>query len=148
MSTNPYSSPQFSSPRQPGSAADALRGPAIALLMVSGLFIVLLVGGLSIDGYLFASGALEGRVTANPLVKTKEQEVAVRMVFGGLLIGLHLFVLYGAVSMLRLKNRGAAYAAAIISVIPCCSGCYIVGIPFGIWALIVLNKPEVRDRFV
>jgi hypothetical protein len=37
--------------------------------------------------------------------------------------------------------------AAILAMIPCLSSCCIVGLPLGIWALVVLSKPEVKSEF-
>ena len=34
----------------------------------------------------------------------------------------------------------------IVSMLPC-SCCWTLGLPFGIWALVVLNQPEVKDAF-
>jgi hypothetical protein len=48
--------------------------------------------------------------------------------------------------MRRLESHGIATAAAIVAMIPC-TGCCIVGIPFGIWALSVLNDSYVRAAF-
>ena len=31
--------------------------------------------------------------------------------------------------------------------VPCISPCCLVGLPIGIWALVVLNKPEVKGSF-
>jgi len=56
------------------------------------------------------------------------------------------FVLFGGLKMRNLESFGLAMAAAIIAVIPCCP-CGCIGIPAGIWALIVLNKPEVKAAF-
>ena len=56
------------------------------------------------------------------------------------------FVLFGAIKMLRLKNFGVAMAAAIVAMVPC-QCCCVLGLPFGIWALVTLNKPEVKSQF-
>lgn len=37
--------------------------------------------------------------------------------------------------------------AAILAMIPCVSPCCLLGLPLGIWALIVLLKPEVKAAF-
>jgi len=66
--------------------------------------------------------------------------VLIGMVFSAL-------VLFGGVRMQRLQSRGLAMAAAIIAIVPCVSPCCLVGIPLGIWALVVLAKPEVRSQF-
>src|SRR5262249_54538243 len=55
-------------------------------------------------------------------------------------------VILGAVSMMRLRAYGFAMFAAIFAMLPCHCSC-LLGLPFGIWALIVLSKPEVRDCF-
>jgi hypothetical protein len=55
-------------------------------------------------------------------------------------------VIFGGIQMLRLKNRGFAMAAAILSLVPCCN-CWIVGLPIGIWALVVLSDYHVRLAF-
>jgi hypothetical protein len=44
-------------------------------------------------------------------------------------------------------SYGAAMTGAIIACVPCCSPCCFIGIPFGIWALIVLNDPVVQEWF-
>ena len=58
-----------------------------------------------------------------------------------------LFILMGAVKMRQLESWSSARTAAILAVIPICSPCVLLGIPFGIWALIVLNNPQVRSEF-
>jgi hypothetical protein len=37
--------------------------------------------------------------------------------------------------------------ASVIAMIPCISPCCIVGLPIGIWAMVVLSKPEVKSAF-
>lgn len=65
-------------------------------------------------------------------------------VLGLLISGLGL---YGSIQMLKLRNYGMAMTAAIISVIPCVGPCCCLGIPFGIWALVVMNQPDVKLAF-
>ena len=56
------------------------------------------------------------------------------------------FVLFGAIKMLRLQNFKLVMAAVIVAMLPC-QCCCLLGLPFGIWAQMVLNKPEVKSRF-
>jgi len=51
------------------------------------------------------------------------------------------------INTLRLASYRWALTGGILAVIPVCSPLYIVGIPFGIWLLILLKKPEVQRRF-
>ncbi len=73
---------------------------------------------------------------------------------GGVAIGagvvqivLGIVVLLGAVRMKRLESYGLAMASAIIAMIPCVSPCCVLGLPFGIWALVVLSDIHVRSAF-
>jgi hypothetical protein len=52
----------------------------------------------------------------------------------------------GAIQMLKLRSYPFALAAAILAVIPW-SAAWILGLPFGIWALVILAKPDVRAIF-
>jgi hypothetical protein len=48
--------------------------------------------------------------------------------------------------MKQLKNYGLAMTGSIIAMLPC-SVCCLLGLPFGIWSLVVLNNPEVKEAF-
>ena len=54
-----------------------------------------------------------------------------------------LFILFGAFQMLQLRSYAWAMAAAILSIL----ACSLVGLPLGIWALIVLARQDVRETF-
>ena len=58
-------------------------------------------------------------------------------------------VIYGASQMIRLKSLAWSKTAAILSICTIISGLpgILLGVPVGIWALIVLNKPEVKFAF-
>jgi hypothetical protein len=48
--------------------------------------------------------------------------------------------------MLQMRSYGMAITTAIIALVPCHCSC-LLGVPFGIWALIVLNREDVREAF-
>ena len=58
-----------------------------------------------------------------------------------------VIVLIGAAKMQKLQNYQFALTASIVAMVPCISPCCVFGLPFGIWALVVLNKPEVKSQF-
>ena len=60
---------------------------------------------------------------------------------------INALIFLGALKMKGLQSYGLANTAAILALIPCCGPCLCVGIPLGIWALVVLRKPEVRAAF-
>lgn len=62
-----------------------------------------------------------------------------------LLLG--IVTLLAGVKMLQRRAYGLVMTGVILGMIPCLSGCCCIGLPFGIWALIVLSSPEVRNSF-
>ncbi|WP_246357910.1 hypothetical protein [Pyxidicoccus fallax] len=56
-------------------------------------------------------------------------------------------IFFGALKMRGLQSYGLATTASILALIPCCGPCTCLGIPLGIWALVMLRKPEVRASF-
>ena len=65
-------------------------------------------------------------------------------VFG---LAMAILVFVGATKMKNLENYSLAMAAAIVAMIPCISPCCLLGLPFGIWALVVLNDSSVKAAF-
>jgi hypothetical protein len=55
-------------------------------------------------------------------------------------------ILIGALKMKKLESYGFAMTASIVAMLPC-SLCCLFGLPIGIWALVVLSKPEVKSAF-
>lgn len=125
------------------AAADQVSGPAtglmilaIIILLFQALGLLLHFAGMS----LFPAGRMPSDTWAQFFSGTMGLLTAV---FGMLISGLMLF---GAIKMRRLENYGLAMTASIIAMLPC-SLCCIVGIPLGIWSIVVLSKPEVKSAF-
>ncbi len=53
----------------------------------------------------------------------------------------------GSVSMMSLRRYPLAVIAAILSMLPFATPCCVLGLPLGIWALVVLFRPEVSQSF-
>ena len=71
----------------------------------------------------------------------------VNLIFGVIGLAVCAVVILGAMKMKNLEHHTLAMASAILAVIPCTSPCCLLGIPFGIWALIVLNDSSVKAAF-
>lgn len=56
-------------------------------------------------------------------------------------------VFFGASKMMRLESYGLAMAVSIIAMIPCISPCCLLGLPIGIWSLVVLLDKDVKAAF-
>jgi serine/threonine protein kinase len=61
------------------------------------------------------------------------------MLIGGLLVS-------GGVNMLRLRRRGWSIAMSILALVPIHPG-FLIGLPAGIFALVQLARPMVREQF-
>ena len=57
------------------------------------------------------------------------------------------FVAYAGWQMRQMQGWGLAMAGAIVAMIPCISPCCLLGIPIGIWAILVLIDDEVKQAF-
>lgn len=132
--------PAGPSPRQ------QVQGPAI------GLIVTAVVGGLwaifSLLGNILGMGMMSlDRYAAD----YEWAEWAFGGAFGvvGSVIGLAIagFILWVALQMKELKGWMLSAVASILAMIPCISPCCIIGLPIGIWALVVLMKPEVKAAF-
>jgi predicted Zn finger-like uncharacterized protein len=153
---NPYAAPTSRSgsrSRKRGGAGNRsqaksrLIAPAICLYIVAGLSSLNHVGGI----VLAATGNAPVFPAHNLGQPGGAQAEAARLVGGivGGVVGLviDIFVIIGAYNMQSLKSHGLAMTGAIMACIPCCGPCVVLGIPFGIWSLVVLNDSSVKSSF-
>jgi hypothetical protein len=79
----------------------------------------------------------------------KSQGILVSAVGAGLTFVCSLLSILGGWRMYRLRSYGLSVVGAVSAAIPCLSlsACCGLGEGVGLWALIVLLKPEVRDAF-
>jgi hypothetical protein len=108
-------------------AAD-LRLPAIGLLIVGVLDLALLV---------FVFG-----MTASINTAMGPQEALI--VGGGGVFGLPIIL--GAIYMLKLARYDFVRLAAALALVPC-TVVFFLSLPFGLWSLIILHRPDVRAAF-
>ena len=57
-----------------------------------------------------------------------------------------IVMIVGGVKMLRLESHGWSMAACIAAVLPL-HALGVIGLVVGIWGLVVLNQPQVRQAF-
>jgi len=145
---NPYASPNVPQPARiamPPSAPalERVSGPAMALIVMGAIGALFAVGGALFN--LLAAGLGIGEQDGELLPFA----VGAGLQVVGALVGLAKsgVMIYGGLQMKNLQSHSLAMTAAILAVIPCISSCCCLEIPFGIWALMVLNEPEVRNAF-
>jgi phage FluMu protein Com len=142
---SPYGMPLMGSYARPTTAPVKLMIPAIFLLLIA----VISIGWLGLTGL---NALLQPMPPPPPELDEAGQAgykvgyyAAVAVVpLVGLLV--NIGVIAGAIQMIRLRGYEMAKGAAWAALVPCCSiAC--LNIPIGIWALIVLNQPDVRRMF-
>jgi len=104
--------------------------PAIGLLLAGGVNLVTPVA-------YFGSAAVRFQPPVASIVSV--------LVFGIMLL-CGSGILFGAVQMLRLRWYSSAMLASIVALLPC-GPAWPLSLPFGILALVVLNRNEVRRAF-
>ena len=174
MSNNPYEVPPggfspggMGGGSGPGSQAVIAKvtPPAIGLIVVGIINILLSLWG-ALSSALFLAGV-------NPMAAAQQQQMdeiarqggegaefaqtmmqftqvaqgplglvmnLLALVVGGVIVA-------GALKMKSLQAYGFALTAAILAMIPCLSNCCIVGLPIGIWALVILMDNNVKQSF-
>ena len=131
----------------PDAARRAVQAPAICLMVVGALGGVLQL--LKLISHLLGWTFAQPQSTGNPQMDRFIELFSggVGTVFVLIPLSMSLFVIFGAVRMMSLRNFGLSIAAAIIAILPCVFPCCCLGLPIGIWVLVVLNRPEVKTAF-
>jgi predicted Zn finger-like uncharacterized protein len=126
------------------AAASAVAGPGIALMILGGL--ALLIAATSLALNLVGAAMVVPHAAAGP-----GGGDAIANVVGGVagaVFGLCWggIILSGAWTMFSLRAYPYAMTACIVAMLPCNLCCFLT-LPFGIWGLVVLLRPEVKDAF-
>jgi hypothetical protein len=129
-----------------GNAEGMVGGPAIGLIVtgiVGILFqiasILMRLLGMGMSGVAVASGDSSGFAGLMSGV--------VGLIFSIVWLLMGAVVIFGALKMKSLQSYGLAFAAAVLAALPCTSPCCFIGLPIGIWAIVVLLNDEVKRSF-
>ena len=122
------------------AAADQVRGPATGLLVAGALAVLAALTLVPASWFVV------------PKVWHVRESFYVPFVFGGMaymalacLLG--VLMILGGLSLKRLQSRWLALSGAVVAVLPW-TPAWLLGLPMGIWALVVLTGKEVRAAFV
>lgn len=131
-------------------AKSKVMGPAIGILVNAG---IALLSALLNIGYGVFQVAMFASMPA-PKGPGAPPPTGVMAVTGGIYGLMALFylilggvMLYGGLQMLKLKRYPLAMTSCILALLPCQGCCYVTGIPFGIWGLVVLLDPKIKSVF-
>lgn len=151
MSSQPVPGSVPLSPVPGPDAARLVSGPATALMVVGILCAV--TAALSLLMNLLGVGAgARGGQNLPPQFAQFEQLAqmtsgSVGVVFNILGLAVSGLIIFASTKMRKLESYGLVMTATILSMLPCLSPCCCVGLPIGIWVLVVLSKAEVKSSF-
>ena len=145
----PFSSPVAAASGGRDAALQLVKGPAIGLKVTAILGLVLVAAGLVMNIMTLGGFQVFPQQINDPQMQKLLSSLSgglgiVQGIIGGV-VG--VIVLIGAAKMQKLQSYQFALTASIVAMVPCISPCCVFGLPFGIWALVVLNKPEVKSQF-
>ncbi len=138
---NPYeatSTISDASPVTTSSARRQLLPVAITLLVLS---IVHIIGGLFYFVFVYSQLAAPD---ADPIGTHMS---IVYCMYYGISMLYCLLLASGAFSMMRQASYMWAMTVCVLSLIPTLGPCYFLAVPIGIWGIVVLRCPAVRDSF-
>lgn len=135
------------------AALQAVKAPAICLIVMAGLGIALFLFGAA--GQFMGSALPQQPIPSDlpPALQNMLRSIEnSRGPLGGILdlffAAMNGLVLFSAIKMLKLQSRALVIAGCIVAMLPfTVNCCCLLGIPFGIWGLVVVNKPEVKSQF-
>ena len=140
--------PPAGSPPPTGNVAQQVQGPAIGLIVTAAIGIIL--GLISLVSNLLGAGMagledIGGMDEASRYFTYMSGGLGILMAL--ISLGVSGFIIWAALQMKDLRNWTLAVTASILAMIPCIGPCCLIGIPIGIWSLVILMKPEVKAAF-
>lgn len=120
--------------------ATRVSAPAIGLLVTGGLGIAWTLAWMGMIGIFGVA------ILADPDAREALPGVWIWEGFGVISLALSALVTYAGWQMRKLQGWGLSMAGAVVAMLPC-SGCCFLGLPIGIWAIVVLIDNDVKRAF-
>ena len=143
------------------TAKSQVMAPAVGLIVIAAFGLLSIVGNLIQLPTLDAQFDEEvKKIEANPNIPNQQKQDQIDLLNKirdyakvGMLpyigvIGLtSIVILVGGLKLMNLSSPGLAMLGSVLSLVPCISGCCFLGFVFGIWAMIAMSRPEVKEGF-
>lgn len=146
MSPPPPSPPPPGAPPPAANPAQQVQGPAIGLLITAVIGILFALFGLLANLMGFGMAGLDQFGGGYGDRYWSMWTGGMGMAFSVVFLAIWGFVAWASLKMKVLEQWTAAVVASVLAMIPCSCAC-ILGLPIGIWSLVILLKPEVKTAF-
>lgn len=123
-------------------ARELIKGPALGIKITAVAIAVVAVAGPVLGAIGVGTSVAEGDENTLPALMSGNVQIAASL----FQIAEAVFLWIVAGKMARLESYSLCLVGAILVMLPC-TLCCIIGLPIGIWALVVLAKPEVKQAF-
>lgn len=143
-------------------AKDQVKAPAIGLIVTAIISLIIIPLGVAQYVFLMPAQMEQARkdIEKNPQMKAEDKQKAKEIfdVYENVLkvaspiswvlaAGTGILTLMAGMKLKNLTNPGMVKFGAVMSFIPCFSGCCLLGLVFGIWALVAMGNSEVKAGF-
>ena len=138
---------------QTAPGAEAVKTPAIVLLIVGilgsllNLYTLIHTNALGPEGLARQNEQVFGQLGLAVPQLDPQVQFQSALIMQVVVLLFALGTVLGAVSMLRLRWYGLAVTGSILAMLNFGECCCLLGLPVGIWSLIVLLRPEVVQSF-
>lgn len=166
---NFYEPPKYQEPSggrapAPDFVRSKVLGPAIGLIVMGVIYILGALWGIASAAMAMAGIGAAARQEQMEMLRRNEQipeemrEFLMQMnevmsagplglIMNVVAVGIGGVILFGGIRMKGLRSYPLALTASILSLTPCLNSCCCIGIPIGVWALVVLLNSDVKQSF-
>lgn len=151
--SNPYQAPKYEAAatapegfNRPTDPRNSVRTPAICMIVVASISSLMFFLSLCSDIFFLFSG-FEHLGVPKEVAPQMRSRSGLQAIFGAVVLAVNLTILSSAINMLNFRNYRFCMIGSCLGLIPCCGPCYVLGIPFAVWNLTVLDRKEVKALF-
>lgn len=138
----------YGEPPPPSGVSGMVLAPAICLLIVGILaFLVDVVELVMVMNPQMMPAGKGLPPALQEALQEQQQNVGFNTVRSLIFLVLSVVILAGAAQMMRQRSWGLAMAASIIAMLHFQECCCLLGLPIGIWSIVILCRADVRSMF-
>ena len=128
-------------------ARQATAAPAMALMIVGAASALTFIVGLVANQQMMNAVAGWMPDGASQQIRDTGKSASLNLISSGAGLLLSVLVFAGGFQQRKLTSYGLCIVGALAACVPCIGSCCCLGTPFGIWAFVVLLKPDVKAGF-